>query len=76
MLYGDAVGRRRGGGPGSKDALDLGLEARRQEQGEPVGALDARLVLGDLGRVHAVSGEGLGELGEGPRLREGAADLF
>ena len=32
----------------SKDALDLGFEARRQEQGEPVGALDARLVLGDL----------------------------
>ena len=40
----------------NRDAIHLGLEARRREKGEPLGALNALLVdLSDLGRVHEVS---------------------
>ena len=46
----------------SKDALLFVLVAARAQLGEPVGALDARLILSNLDRVHLVRDERLGEL--------------
>jgi len=43
----------------SKDVLLLGLIAVRVQLGEPVGALDTHLVLGNLDRVHLVRDERL-----------------
>ena len=60
----------------SKDALLFVLVAARAQLGEPVGALDARLVLGNLDRVHLVSDERLGELDKRLGLRECAAGLL
>ena len=62
----------------SKDALLFALVAARAPLGEPVGALDApaRLVLGNLDRVHLVRDERLGELDKRLGLREGTAGLL
>jgi hypothetical protein len=60
----------------SKDALLFVLEAARAQLSEPVGAFDARLVLGNLDRRHLVRDERLGELDKRLGLREGAAGLL
>ena len=60
----------------SKDALLFALVAARAPLGEPVGALDAHLILSNLDRVHLVRDERLGELDKRLGLREGAAGLL